>query len=157
VCGKIVDRMLAASLLAISTGLLGCGAVPSGKVASPSLVGTTWELVAIQSMDDAQGRTGIPSPDHFTVTLEEGGRASFRLDCNRGSAGWESTPSADGATGGLRFGAIATTRAMCPPPHLDVRIVRDLEFVRSYLLEDGKLFMSLMADGGIYEWRPRGK
>jgi hypothetical protein len=31
----------------------------------------------------------------------------------------------------------------------------DLGFVRSYLFKDGNLFMSLMADGGIYEWRPR--
>lgn len=26
--------------------------------------------------------------------------------------------------------------------------------MRSYLLEDGKLYLSLMADGGIYEWAP---
>jgi hypothetical protein len=26
--------------------------------------------------------------------------------------------------------------------------------VRSYSLADGRLSLSLMADGGIYEWRP---
>jgi len=26
--------------------------------------------------------------------------------------------------------------------------------VRSYLLKDGRLYLSLMADGGVYEWRP---
>lgn len=31
--------------------------------------------------------------------------------------------------------------------------MRDLGYVRSYLLRDGRLYMSLMADGGIYEWR----
>ncbi|MCU0812246.1 MAG: hypothetical protein MUE59_14660, partial [Thiobacillaceae bacterium] len=31
---------------------------------------------------------------------------------------------------------------------------RDLAHVRSYLLKDGKLYLSLMADGGIYEWAP---
>ena len=29
-----------------------------------------------------------------------------------------------------------------------------MAYVRSYLLEDGKLYLSLMADGGIYEWAP---
>ena len=151
---RLVPRALAGAL-AIAIGLPGCGALPPGEVASPSLAGTNWELVAIQSMDDAQGTTRIPSPDQFTVSFAQDGRASFRLDCNRGTSTWKSTPSADGVTGSLRFGPIAATRAMCPPPHLDERIVRDLGFVRSYLFKDGKLFMSLMADGGIYEWRPR--
>jgi hypothetical protein len=44
---------------------------------------------------------------------------------------------------------------MCPPPHLDERVARDLAHVRSYLLKDGKLYLSLMADGGIYEWAPQ--
>lgn len=65
------------------------------------------------------------------------------------------TWQAESAGGGsLSFGRIASTRALCPPPHLDERVVRDLAYVRGYLLKDGKLFMSLMADGGIYEWHP---
>jgi len=36
----------------------------------------------------------------------------------------------------------------------DQRIARDLGYVRSYLLKDGKLYLSLMADGGVYEWQP---
>ena len=46
---------------------------------------------------------------------------------------------------------------MCPPPHLDTRVARDLGLVRSYLIRDGRLFLSLMADGGVYEWRPAGR
>ena len=37
---------------------------------------------------------------------------------------------------------------------VDERVARDLGHVRSYLLKDGRLFLSLMADGGIYEWQP---
>ena len=33
-----------------------------------------------------------------------------------------------------------------------LKVARDLGQVRSYLLKGGKLFLSLMADGGIYEW-----
>jgi para-nitrobenzyl esterase len=52
------------------------------------------------------------------------------------------------------FGPLALTRAMCPPGSMHDRVVRDWEYVRSYVLEDGHLFLSLMADGGIYEYEP---
>jgi para-nitrobenzyl esterase len=37
---------------------------------------------------------------------------------------------------------------------LQRRFVRDLDFVRSYVVRDGHLFLSLMADGGIYQFEP---
>jgi para-nitrobenzyl esterase len=43
---------------------------------------------------------------------------------------------------------------MCPPGLLHDRIAKDLGFVRSYVMKDGHLFLSLMADGGIYEFEP---
>jgi len=120
----------------------------------PGLTGTSWQLVAIQSMDDAQGTTCVAEPQRFTLRFGADGRASLRLDCNRGNGSYEMKPAGDGSSGSLNFGPIAATRALCPPPHLDERIARDLGYVRSYLLKDGRLYLSLMADGGIYEWAP---
>ena len=40
------------------------------------LVGTSWQLHAIQSMDDAQGTTKVADPSHFT--LEFGREAALR-------------------------------------------------------------------------------
>lgn len=37
---------------------------------------------------------------------------------------------------------------------MDERIARDASQVRGYLLRDGQLHLSLMADGGIYSWEP---
>lgn len=54
----------------------------------------------------------------------------------------------------LQFGPLALTRAQCPPGSLHDRVVKDWEFVRSYILKDGHLFLALMADGGIYEFAP---
>ena len=119
------------------------------------LAGTAWQLNAIQSMDDAQGTTRVAEPGRFTLEFGHDGRAVLRLNCNRGTASWKAVLGADGGSGQIEFGPIAGTRARCPPPHLDERIVRDLGYVRGYLLRDGKLHLSLMADGGIYEWRPR--
>jgi len=42
----------------------------------------------------------------------------------------------------------------CPPESLHDHLVKQWPFVRSYVLEDGHLFLSLMADGGIYEFEP---
>ncbi len=115
------------------------------------LSGTAWRLRAIQSMDDAQGTTTVADPERYTVTFGADGKASFRLDCNRGSGSWQSMASGSDS-GSLEFGMVATTRAMCPPGSLDQKHMRQLPYVRSYLFKDGKLFMSLMADGGILEW-----
>lgn len=146
-----IHRRLPA-LLPGATLLAAC-ATTNVEPASPSLAGTSWQLVAIQSMDDAQGTTRIADPARFTLHFGTDGRAALRLDCNRGSGNYEAAPPT-GGSGSLRFGPVATTRALCPPPQLDQRVARDLDHVRSYRLKDGKLFLSLMADGGIYEWHP---
>jgi len=138
---------LAPAILALAA-CAGSGAQPA-----PTLAGTAWELHAIQSMDDAQGTMRIADPKRFTLRFGPDGRASLRLDCNRGTGSWKATPAGDGS-GHLEFGPIAATRAMCPPPHLDERVARDLASVRGYLFKDGKLFLTLKADGGIYEWHP---
>lgn len=135
-------------------GLLVAGLSAMALAASHELAGTSWQLLAIQSMDDAQGTTRVHEPGRFTLEFGRDGRAALRLDCNRGSGTYLVQPAADGSSGALTFGPIAATRAMCPPPHLDERIARDLAHVRSYLLKDGRLYLSLLADGGIYEWAP---
>jgi len=117
------------------------------------LAGTHWELFAIQSMDDAQGVTRVAKPETFTVSFAADGRANFRIDCNRGLATWKAAPPAESASGTLEFGPLATTKMMCPPGSLDQRVLRDLPYVRSYLLKEGELYLSLEADGGIYAWR----
>lgn len=144
---RIGRSALAILLLA---GCASSGPQPLGL----GLGGTAWQLVAIQSMDDTQGTTKINAPERFTLQFGSDGQANLRLDCNRGMGRYDATAASDGRSGSIQFGPIAATRARCPPPHLDERVARDLPHVRGYLLKDGKLFLSLMADGGIYEWAP---
>jgi hypothetical protein len=54
----------------------------------------------------------------------------------------------------LEFGPLALTRALCPAGSLHDQIVRQWPYVRSYVLRDGMLHVSLMADGGIYAFAP---
>jgi len=89
------------------------------------------------------------------MTLEPDGRVALRLNCNRGAGAWSATATGPD-TGSFRFGSLAVTKAFCPPPSLDVQIARDAEYVRSYVLRDGRLYLNLMADGGTYVWEPAG-
>lgn len=122
--------------------------------AAPELAGSAWQLIAIHSMDDAQGTVRIDQPERYTMHFDNEGRVRLRIDCNRGFATWTAKPSAEAVSGSLEFGPIATTRMACPADTHDQRVARDLPHVRSYLFKDGKLHLSLKADGGIYEWAP---
>jgi uncharacterized lipoprotein YbaY/heat shock protein HslJ len=117
--------------------------------AGTNLGGTSWQLVKFQGSD---GKT-LPPDDKskYAITFGNDGRFSAQIDCNRGSGTWKS----DGPNQ-LQIGRMALTRAMCPPGSLHDRIVKDLSAVRSFIIKEGHLFLSLMADGGIYEFEPTG-
>jgi len=138
--------------VALASAAAGC-ATPTP--APTALAGTSWQLVAIQSMDDAQGTTRPGDPSRYTVTFGANGQAAFQLDCNRMSGEWKATPTtADARSGQLIFGALAGTRATCAPDSLDQRLSQQLPYVRGYLFQDGQLHLSLFADGGILSWAP---
>jgi heat shock protein HslJ len=124
--------------------------------ASPvrSLQDTQWRLVEFQSMDDATGTVRPSDPSAYSMRLNRDGTVTMRLNCNRASGSWFAEPGSDGASGRFEFGTLAATRALCPPPSMDERIAANAGFIRSYLLKDGRLYLSLMADGGIYAWEP---
>jgi heat shock protein HslJ len=121
---------------------------PSTQTTSQdSLAGTSWRLVKFQGGD---GLTLRPDDKaKYTIAFGTNGQLSARIDCNRGRGTWKSSGPPQ-----LEFGPLALTRAMCPPGSLHDRIVKQWPYVRSYVMKDGHLFVSLMADGGIYEFEP---
>ena len=121
------------------------------EAASP-LSGTAWILVEFQSPEDSIGTVRPDDPKKYTMALNADGKATFRLNCNRGMATWTATTAGDGHSGGFTFGPMGMTKVRCPPPSLDTQIAKDAEYVRSYVLEGNRLHLSLMADGGIYVW-----
>jgi para-nitrobenzyl esterase len=115
--------------------------------ADAGLGGTSWRLVKFQGSD---GVTLTPDDKaKYTIAFGTDGRLSARLDCNRGSGTWKSSGPPR-----LKFGPLALTRAMCPPGSLHDHMVKQWPYVRSYVIQDGHLSLSLMADGGIYEFEP---
>jgi heat shock protein HslJ len=120
----------------------------------PILAGTAWRLVEFQSMDDATGTVRPDGSSLYTMRLHGDGTVTMQLNCNLANGSWSAVPSSDATSGNFEFGPLAMTRAFCPPPSLDASIAAQTQFIRSYLLKNGRLYLSLMADGGIYVWEP---
>jgi heat shock protein HslJ len=111
------------------------------------LVGRTWQLVEIVSMND---RVYAPiDRSLYTLVLETDGTVQIRSDCNRGAGSWTSV-----SPGQLHFGKIAATQALCLPDSLHDRYMAQFPWMRSYVMKDGHLFLATMADGSITEFEP---
>jgi para-nitrobenzyl esterase len=125
-------------------------AMIAGETDSSELIGTSWKLVKIAYDDDTIYRPDDPTK--YTLTFQDETQVATRIDCNRGYGTWKSS-----APGQLEFGPMTTTQTMCPPGSLYGLVIHDLPNFRSYVLKDGKLFLFMMADGGIYEFEPLTK
>jgi heat shock protein HslJ len=151
-------RLLASArgaAILVATALAGCA---TAEPPATPLSGTRWQLVAFQSMDDRQGTVRPADPTRWTIEFGADGRVAVRLDCNRGSATWKAVPAAGSEpqrmSGSLSLGPLASTRVFCPGDAAGQRLVSGWPHVRSYVIEAGRLHLSLMADGGILTWAP---
>jgi para-nitrobenzyl esterase len=122
-----------------------CARLPS---TSEGLAGTSWQLVKFRGGD---GKVLTPVGEKYTLEFGADGRVNARVACNRGTGAFQT----DGK-GQIEFGPMAVTRAMCPPGSMDMHdhVLKQLPHVRSYVMKDGHLFLSLMADGGTFELAP---
>ena len=126
--------------------LPGCAQLTSNALPA-GLGGTSWQLLKFQGGDGT-----VLTPDDkakYTLAFAPDGVMTARIDCNRARGGWKSS-----RPGQLEFGPMAATRAQCPPGSLHDQIMKQLPYVRSYVVKGGHLFLSLMADGGTYEFEP---
>ena len=146
---SVVVNMAVSCTVVLSTA--GCGSA----AASDPIAGTSWQLLTIESMTTEQATTTIDDPAKYTVAFGNDGQATFQIDCNRGSGTFQTTAGGSDS-GSLTFGPIALTRMFCPQPSVDTTVAAALGRIRSYLLADGQLHLSMEADGGIMHWEPRG-
>jgi len=117
------------------------------REAASALQGTTWQLVEFLGGDDRRLRPDDPAS--YTIEFAANGVLAARVDCNRGRGSWKLTPP-----GQLDLAPLVLTRAKCPDGSLHDQIVRQWTSVRSFVIRNGHLFLSLMADGGTYEFAP---
>lgn len=119
-----------------------------------TLADTQWHLIEFQSMDDAIGIKRTDDPSKYTMQLNGDGTVKLKLNCNLATGTWSAEASSDLSSGQFNFGLLAATRALCPPRSMDEHVLSQAPYVRSFLMKDGRLYLSLMADGGIYVWEP---
>lgn len=98
---------------------------------------------------DASGsrRNAPADPSRYTITFDASGRATLRLDCNRGGAQW----TRDGDK--LSLSPVASTKMMCPRGSLDVAFASDLAQVAAWRL-DGRDLVLTGRDGSTMRLRP---
>lgn len=135
-------------LLTALLAQVACADKPTKPMQSVNpLSDTRWQLDKIEYMDDT-----VITPDDrskYNLAFDATGKVNIQADCNRLNGSYTYiSPS------GLEFGAFVSTRAACPPGSLYDTLLKDLPFVRSFVIKDGKLYLALMADGGIYHFSP---
>ena len=118
--------------------------------AAADLVGEPWRLVQFQGGDGTVLKPDDPAK--YTVQFNADLSGSARIDCNRGRATWKSAGANQ-----VELGPLALTRMMCPAGSLHDQIVKQWRYVRSYVIKDGRLVLSLMADGGTYTFERAAK
>lgn len=111
------------------------------------LNGSRWSLVEIQSMDDTTYRPEADSM--FTLEFQPQGLVTGQADCNRLTGNWVHAGKSR-----LRLSQLASTRALCPAQALADRFMRDLENTRSFVMQDGQLYLATFADGAILAFAP---
>jgi len=137
----MLHRLLAAAIF------FAAFAPAASAAATSELAGKSWRLVKIMSMDNR-----VYEPDDtskYTLVLGVDGTVAMLADCNRGTGTWTSASASQ-----LRFGPIAATKALCPPGSLSERYLAQFQWVRSYVMEDGHLYLATMADGSIIAFEP---
>jgi len=137
------------TILLMLTLSIGAGpATGYNSFTSGDLDGTSWQLVKFEG---SEGTILVPASDRskYTITFGANGRATVRVDCNRGSGGWKYK-----GPNQIQFGSVSMTRAKCGPGSLHDRIVREGGVIRNYVIKDGRLFLSLLEDAGTYELEP---
>ncbi len=161
-CHRVTAFIAAVVVAACGAPKDDAGAVPdtgaaqaAGATATvPAVLVGDYHLVEFQSMDDAQGTSRPDDQSKYTMRLAADGTVAMKLDCNNATGTWRAEPGADPNSGTFSFGPLAMTQALCPPQSMGEKIGADAQHVTGYLLQDGHLNLSLMADGGIYRWEP---
>jgi hypothetical protein len=123
------------------------------SIAGP-LVDTRWRLIEFQSMDDATGTKRPEDPNRYTMSLNGDGTVAMQLNCSSVTGRWSAGEVAGSGSGGFEFRQLKVERSRCPSSDIEKLILSQAGYIRSWMLKDGRLFLSLMADGGIFAWEP---
>lgn len=128
----------------VATGVAGglAGRVSGDNV----LAGSSWQWVQTQMNNDT-----LTTPDNaanYTVAFNGDGSVSVQADCNSGAGSY----TVDGSTIGI--GPLVTTTTACPAGSQSDTFLMQLQSARTFVIQDGKLFLDMFADAGTMQFTP---
>ena len=115
--------------LAVAAMIAGCCACRKGK-SNVSLIGTEWHLVKLME------REVNISDEQFLFTFSDEGAFTGVGACNRMMGDYSTTEK-----GAIKFGAVASTRRMCPDAELETRLAQVLERTTHYEIDGDMLLL----------------
>lgn len=124
-------------MIMLGAAMLGgcCSACKQRTKNAKPLEGTVWHLIQIE------GRDVAAEAGTFDITLQDGSLSGIGA-CNRLMGSYTVEPKS-----GIRFGALASTRMMCPNVDMETQLASVLESATHYDIDYDTLI--LMQDGTI--------
>ena len=126
-----------------SVGTQVAGAVGTVVVDAARLA-NTWEWQTTKFNDDTIKTPDLPA--NYTVKFNADGTLAIKADCNMVNG----TYTVEGSVLTIVLGA--STMAMCPPESLSEEFLKQLGEVGGFLMQDGKLYLTLKLDVGSMEF-----
>ncbi len=121
---------------------------PAAESSDAGIVGETWLWQEFQDTAE-QNDVTVPNPNNYSLTLMPDGTAAIQADCNQVSWTYTLESSSDSNTGSLSFNTLGpSTLAFCGEESLDQQYLAWLGNTATYVTQDGKLFLNLIADAG---------
>lgn len=116
-------------------------------LADSGLTGITWEWVSLM---DPIGQTVASDPSRYTIVFNEDGTTAITADCNNVLG----TYFTEGSNITIALGP--TTTAFCGEESQDQLFLNSLTSVVIYFVDEGELFMDMLADAGTLTFRSGG-
>lgn len=115
-----------------------------------ALTGTTWWLSELRPAG-VNATLRPDNPARYELQFLRDGTLAVVLDCNRGTARWQSS-----GRGGLTLSPLGITRMACPRGSIDTQVAQELERVRSYMVQGNSLTLGPSPGRGSMLWtRPQ--
>lgn len=110
----------------------------------PALIDKTWGWEARDPNSSDIASLDVPNPEHYTLTFNEDGTFSARVDCNNVAGEYASSPPDS-----IAISPGPSTLVACPPGSLADEMVKLFDAVRNFrFLENGNLLILAWAEGG---------
>lgn len=118
-------------------------AAAARSTSAPALERSAWRMVKLP------GNTALlpAESQKYIVAFGDHGSLSALVGCQRGRGTWKVSGRSD-----LMFGPLGLASSRCASDPVSSRVIADWRRVQSYVVRNGHLFLSLMGDGGVYEF-----